>query len=197
MKIYLLKKSEEKGIQGMIEGIVRDGDPVIMQQMNLVPEIRAQWDTHHCKIQRLKIFSEKEDIMYLELKMPFPMSNRDFLLSRYFLNSDQHAEEIERLGFPKTENKRWVLMQHSVELQEYPTIKGIERAESITLLSWEQDRENPKVVYTKSMSQTTLKGKLPGSLVKMGIGKQFLKAHHTSVQAFQKHRANWAKMIKK
>ena len=190
------KKSKEKGVQGIIEGIVRDGNPVIMQQMNVDPEIRAQWDTHHCKFQRVQIFSEKEDLVYSELKMPFPMSNRDFLLSRYYLNSDQHAEEIERLGFPKTENKRWILMQHPVELQEYPAIKGIERADSVTLLIWEQDRENPNIIYTKAMSKTNLKGKIPDSLVNMGIGKQFLKAHHTSIQTFQKHRADWAKMIK-
>jgi hypothetical protein len=181
----------------MALGSIADGDAEIMFQMEFNPEIRVQWDKTYCKIKQLQILSDKEDLVYFEMKLPFPFSNRDLVMSRYYLNSDKDSEEIERLGFPKTNNKRWVLMMHSVVLKEHPPMKGLERAENITVLSWEEDGENPKTVYSKSVSFSDLKGHLPVKMVQKGVPKQFGKSSNNFVDEFRKNRVQWAKLITK
>lgn len=67
-----------------------DVDIDILAQMNIDLSIRKQWDSSFLSLQVLKTLSENKDIIYQEMKMPFPISNRDFLLQRFYANNCSH-----------------------------------------------------------------------------------------------------------
>ena len=195
MTIYGKFKENDSKVAVSNHGVFPDGDIDILAQMNINPEIRKEWD--RSIIKKCQIYSEKEDVLNLELKLPFPFSNRELVVSRYYLNSDNHAEEIERLGFPKTSRRRWVVMQHSVDLSEFPHHKGVERAENHAIFCYEQDTEDPKRCYSKVMSIMDLKGNIPVKMIQKGIGKNSVKQFNTLNEAFNKNRQKWSQMIKK
>ena len=177
--------------------VVPDGDVDILSQMHINLDIRKEWDTSFRKMRVVQTFSEKEDIIHHELKMPFPLSSRDFVHCRYYLNSESHREELERLGIAVGSAKCCVILQHSTVLESCPVAKGVERAENITVSIFEEDSEDSKLVHVKTTSKTDLKGTIPSALLQTCIGIQTLKNFEAYLAAFRKNQDKWKQLLQK
>lgn len=123
-KVYVKFKEGDSRINVRSEATLYDFNIDILAQMNIDLAKRKDWDGSFTNMQLSKKLSENEDVIYHEMKMPFPLSNRDFVQYRYYVNNFLHPEEVEQRGLWKTPNKYWVIVLQSVIMDEHPEKKG-------------------------------------------------------------------------
>ena len=75
------------------------------------------------EIRIIETVSKNVDYMYYHTPMPFPMSDRDFVQKRVYLNNKDDPELVKQLGLYNQEQKYYVMMAKSVERSDCP-VKG-------------------------------------------------------------------------
>jgi len=80
------------------------------------PDYRKVWDDKMIEGFLIEQINSTNDVGYYSVKMPFPLSNRDFVNER---------------SWRVKENKEYVIMNHSVVHSKEPERKGFVRANSI------------------------------------------------------------------
>ena len=100
------------------------------------------------------------DIAYIEVSLPFPMTNRDFVQKRFHA-SNKDDKELE-LGLYDSKHNYYVLMIQSIEHPQYPVQKSPIRAE-IKMNYWliEDDPEVEGGMRFKTKVCQVLNGSLP------------------------------------
>mmetsp|Transcript_35870 Transcript_35870/g.32266 ORF Transcript_35870/g.32266 Transcript_35870/m.32266 type:complete len:85 (-) Transcript_35870:392-646(-) len=78
--------------------------------MKLVGDIeaRAEWDKNIIEAKNVKKFDDTTEVMYMAIKMPLVMSNRDFLMIRQTINDKDHPKEIEESGLKHSECRQFL-----------------------------------------------------------------------------------------
>lgn len=176
-----------------VEALIPNADSDILAQMHIDNKIRREWDTSFCNISCPGIISAREDILYQEYKMPFPISNRDFLLYRYHLCNEKNPEEVEDKGLWNKPNKYWILMLNSIQDDAHPIKKGLTRAHIFTGQVFEQDPQNPDNVIYRMVSQVDMRGHLPSWVINQACGKGTAKVVDDMVKAYRKNANRWKK----
>ena len=190
-KVYVRFKDGESKINVRSEAVLLDADIDILARMNMDIDIRREWDGSFSRVQLSEVFSENEDTIYSEMKMPFPLSNRDFVQYRYYVNNYLHPEEIEKKGLWKKKHKYWLFVLQSVSLPAFPARKGVVRAENTTMLLLEEDEHVPRKVHYKLISATDLRGNIPLWVLQNAVGKQAAKVIDHTISAYRKNASKW------
>lgn len=188
-------KDGDSKINARSEAILLDADIDVLAQMNIDLNIRKEWDGSFTNLQRLEVFSDNEDVIYQEMKMPFPLSNRDFVQYRYYVNNLLHPEEIEKRGLWKSKNKYWIIILQSVSLTERPAKKGAVQGESTAMILLEEDEHVPRKVHYKMYSSTDLKGNIPAWVLHQAGGKQAAKVLDQTFRSYRKNESRWRKQV--
>jgi len=134
-------------------------------------EIRPKME-HPPKVLKLVEQPTKySDVVYSEIHLPFPMTNREFLHKRFYLGNKEYPEVVKELGLYDWDHKYYVIIAESIERPDYPITSKLVRAESkfsYTLI--EEDPNDSEVVRMKSISCTKMNGNIPSSmLASMGM----------------------------
>ena len=196
-QVYVKFKEGDSNIGVRSVATVMDGDIDMLAQMHINLEMRKQWDGTFSSMRIVQSFSENEDLIHHEMKMPFPITNRDFVHYRYYINSQSHGEELDKLGIPRGNGRFWLLMLQTVEYDQIPAGKGVLRAEDTSVMIFEEDKDNPKKVSITLISATDLKGSIPLMALQYSVGKQAGKLLEHFISSFRKNREKWSKQFPK
>lgn len=90
---------------------------------------RKEWDKNILDGKYIETFGNFSEIFYLACKMPFMMSNRDFLFERHRICNKDHPEIIKKYNLPDCKEKYYMCLVKSIELEEVPHDKKFIRAE--------------------------------------------------------------------
>ena len=186
-QVYVKMKAGESNISVYAEGVFKDTSADVIAQMHIDPVMRKKWDTAFNTLQRLETLDENSDILYQELKMPFPLTNRDFIVKRQYFSNQLHPDKAAKYGLKHKTNKYWLLVLNSVEWNA-PVKKGLVRAENpISVMLFEEDPQNPKNTIYKMASQTDLKGNIPAWALNQAVGKGTLKVMESVEHVYHKN----------
>lgn len=186
-------KDGDSRVMVRTEAIIMDGNIDILAKMNIDLETRKEWDKEFSNIHRATVFSENEDLITQEMKMPFPVSDRDFLLHRYYVHNKLHPQEIIKKGLWKKNNSYWTIFLQSVENEHYPVRKSVVRAENTTVLLFEEDADDPRKTRYSMVARTDLKGQIPFWAIKQGVGKKAAKVVDATFDSYRKNVGKWLK----
>lgn len=192
--MYVKLTEGQPTISVRLDATLMDIDIDVIAQMNIDLDIRRQWDHNFETLKTTETLSETEDYTLQELKLPFPLSNREFIVHRCFINNKLHPAEIERLGLWQKKNKYWIILQTSIETTNIPLRKNVVRGSLKTALVIEQDSDDPRKSYYRMISQTDLKGNVPLWALKQGGGRSAAKILNETIQAYHKNAKKWKKI---
>jgi hypothetical protein len=137
-----------------------------MSDMFLDPEKRMQWDNRIKTFELLEVLDATIDVCYTEIEFPFPMSNRDLVQVRYFLDSKNDADLLKKYDIPEKNNRFFLQTNRNITRQDCPEKEGKVRAEMINY-GWilEEIPDKPGFVSYKCVLQQDIKGLAPTILV--------------------------------
>lgn len=106
--------------------------------------------------------SDNLDIFYLEVPMPFPLANRDFVQRSLHLSNKDDPELVKQLELFDWEHTYYVLLRESIERPEYPPQSSPVRGE-MKMNYWlvEQDPHDEDILKFRSVLCQNLNGNLP------------------------------------
>jgi hypothetical protein len=113
------------------------------------------------KLVQVEKTSKNSDVIYAEIDLPFPMTNREFLSQRLYLSNKDDSDLIRQFGLYTKEHRYFVLLQKSTERPDYPEKSKPVRAD-IKLICWlvEEDPTQTNTVRIKQIMCQDMKGNL-------------------------------------
>ena len=110
--------------------------------------------------------SKNSDIIYVELDLPFPMTNRDFVQKRLFVSNKEDPELVRKLGLFDWNHGYHAILVQSTENAGYPAkskpIRGETKMHHILL---EEDPNDKSVLKMKIIISQQLNGDIPKMLL--------------------------------
>jgi len=166
MKIYKKLLEGEPTVTIRFEGTLKGISAENFYKMTQDTTIRIKWDPVPKQLKVIEKTSENSDVIYVEANLPFPMSNRDFVQERLYLNNVDHAELVKELGLYDKPNKYYVLLIKSTEREEFPPkdkpVRGNTKMSYWFIEEDPSDKNSAKVVVLQCQE---LKGMIPVMLV--------------------------------
>jgi len=119
--------------------------------------------------------SKNSDIIYIELDLPFPLTNRDFVQKRLFIANKDDSELVRKLGLFDWSHGYHAILTQSTENAEYPAkskpIRGETKMHHILL---EEDPSDKSIVKMKIVISQQLNGDIP-KIVMNSMGEKMPK----------------------
>jgi len=129
LKIHKKKMEGETTItlsmEGKIPGIKAENFYKMLWDMQYVDKA----DPKPKEFKLVEKIDDNTDVVYVEVALPFPMSNRDFVHKRFHACNKDDKEILQKLGFYDWSHNYYVLMIQGCEHSEYPVKKSPIRAE--------------------------------------------------------------------
>lgn len=166
LKVYKKKMEGDSLITTRCEGSFKDIDIDEIFRMFTDVSIIEKTEPKPKQIKIVEQISKNCDITYVEAKLPFPLSNRDFVSKRLYLCNKDDAELVKKLGLFEKKNKYYVVFQQSVERPEYPVRSSPVRGE-IKMSYWimEEDPVDKTILKFKAITCQDIGGNMPVSLL--------------------------------
>mmetsp|Transcript_14369 Transcript_14369/g.12183 ORF Transcript_14369/g.12183 Transcript_14369/m.12183 type:complete len:149 (-) Transcript_14369:915-1361(-) len=120
LRVY--KKMEEyEGVlttftEATLPGIRAD----LLYEMIFDINTRKEWDDSYQKVNVLEKLSSNEDIVYKEITMPFPLTNRDYVQWRYKLCNKTDPELIKLYNLYDLKTRYYAISIKSVLREDSP-----------------------------------------------------------------------------
>jgi hypothetical protein len=156
--------------------------------MTDIPTI-LKGDTPLKEIKCIEKISNTSDIVYLEMNLPFPMSNRDLLQKRLFLGNKEEPTLVKELGLYDWSHRYYVVLGKSVERADVPLKKDIVRAKA-KMNYWliEEDPQSWNKTKITQVACQEMGGNIPNSV----LNSFGAKGAHTKME---KLRENYTKIF--
>lgn len=81
-------------------------------------------------LKNVEKLSSNSEILYFGMKLPFPFTNRDFLQKRFFFGNKEDPRLAREFGLYDWSHKYYVLMNRSIEREDYPHRQDFVRAQA-------------------------------------------------------------------
>ena len=181
MKIYQRKTQGESGITIRIEATLKNVKQENLVLMNKDITYRQKFERPPKEIKVIEQTSKNSDVIYMEMDLPFPLTNRDFVQKRLFVNNKEDPELTRQLGLWNWDHKYNAIMIQSTEREEYPEkSKPIRGETKMIYLLLEEDPRDATVVKYKMILDQDMKGDIP-KLVKETLGEKMPKRMMTDI----------------
>ena len=163
MKVYRKKETSSTAYTIRIDAILKNINPDNIMAMTRDLSYKAKEERPPKQAKIVENTSENSDISYIEINLPFPMTNRDFLQKRLFINSKKDQELLQKLGlFTNWEHSFYAVMMTSVERADYPVKSKPIRAETrMNYMLFEEDPKDKTVLKVRWVLSQDLRGDLP------------------------------------
>jgi len=112
-----------------IEGTIKGVKPANFFRMLHDPECMKKAKPAPKEFKVVEKINDNADVVYIHMPLPFPMSDRDFVYQRLYLNNKDHAKLVKQLGLYDKKHKYYVVMVKSVERDDCPLYDKLVRAE--------------------------------------------------------------------
>jgi len=154
------------------EAVFEDMDIDVIFEMFINIEIRKQTSTKVKNLAMIESFNANEQIIYQEMVLPTPVSNRDQVQYRAHFCNKTNPDYVKTHQLFEKENKYYMLYMRSCERSDVPEKKGIVRGETV-LMGWilEEDISNPKNCNFILVSNVDPKGSIPDFMTKSMAAK--------------------------
>jgi len=127
---------------------------------------RLTWDPLPKILTLIEKPNANSDVIYQEVPLPFPMSDRDFVQERFYLDSKKDAGLVKELGLFNFTHQYYILMVKSVERSEYPAKDKPVRGETkMTYWLLQEDPNDKDSMRLFVLMCQDLKGMIPTMLV--------------------------------
>lgn len=174
-----------------MEGVLKGAKAENLVKMQRDISYRAKDERPPKAVKIIEETSKNSDIMYIEIDLPFPMTNRDFVQKRLFVQNKEDPELVKQLGLWNWDHAYNVVMIQSVERAEYPVKSKPIRAEtSINFILFEEnpaDKTSLKVTWVLSQD---LRGDIPKMIIN-SMGEKVPKKIFTEM--LKNHEKNFGK----
>lgn len=156
----------ESCITTRIEGILINVDPAKFFQMMTDLPTMLKCEPPMKQLKCLEELNKNSDVIYIEAKCPFPLSDRDFIQQRLFVGNKEDPKLIKKLGLYDWKHRYYVVIQESVEREDYPPQKSPVRG-TVKMSYWllEEDPLEKNTVKFKAVACQDIGGKVPVSLL--------------------------------
>ena len=165
IKVYKKKIEGDSVITTKVEGTLNASAEKLFKMMTDLPTMQ-KCDLPLKNLKCVEQHSRNSDTIYFEMKVPFPMSNRDILNQRIYLGNKEDSALVKELGLYDWGHTYYVILNQSVERADCPPQKGIVRANT-KMNFWlieEDQRESGKTKVTQVVSQD-MGGSIPASVL--------------------------------
>ncbi len=134
--------------------------------MFLDPDKRKVWDKRIMEFEVLDMPTSNSDIIYTTIEFPMPLSNRDLLQVRHFVDNKKDEDLIKKYGLPEKSHHYFFQVNKSCTRKDCPDKKGFVRAD-MQKAGWiaEEIPDKPGYISYKSLMQQDIKGSAPTFLV--------------------------------
>ncbi len=148
--------------EGYFKGLKAENLFKMMQDLS----IRPKWDPLPKQLKLIEQLTANSDVIYTEANLPFPISNRDYVQERLFIDSKKDAELVKKLGLFDLKNRYFVLMVKSIERSDYPAQDKLVRGETkINYWFIQEDPNDSGSLRLLVVQCQDLKGIIPTMLV--------------------------------
>ena len=165
-------KTFKKTIEGddvvtvKVEAIIRGlkAENIFKMQSDL--EYKSKLNNAPKQLKLIEQTSKNSDIIYIEVDLPFPMTNRDFVLKRLYMGNKEHPELIKKFDLYEWEHRYYAIIVQSTEREDYPRKDKPVRADS-KMNHWliEEDPNDKDVVKVKLLSCQKMNGNIPNMMM--------------------------------
>jgi hypothetical protein len=187
--IKAYKKSNDPLPWVWMKTTFEDVDLDALFKMQYQMDLRKLWDKNIVKDQIIEEVNDTEDVQYLEMKLPFPLSNRIVLQHRAYVNNKDHPELVKKYNLYKKEQKYYMIHSKSIERADVQDPKGSVRMEIVfTGGILEEDPSNPRNVHVTIISCALPGGYVPMKLVTMGISQMPQMTFDPIKKAYKEHK---------
>ncbi len=135
-------------------------DNFVLMQRDIA--YREKFATPPKQIKMIDRTSQNTDIIYLEVNLPFPMTNRDFVQKRLFVCNKEDPELARKLGLFDWSHKYYAILVQSTESADCPEkskpIRGDTKMHHMLL---EEDPNDKSVLKVKMVMSQAMKGDIP------------------------------------
>jgi len=129
LKIFKKKTEGETVITLSIEGTIKGVNAEKFFRMLNDTECAKKAKPAPKEFKILEKINDNVDFVYIHMPLPFPMSDRDWVQQRLYLNNKDHAKLVKQLGLYDKKHKYYVLAVKSVERDDCPLVDKLIRAE--------------------------------------------------------------------
>jgi len=166
-------KSHRKPLNGGAEFITRAEstikgltiDNIVLMNRDLSYKLNRKEAPKQLKL--VEQINKETDVIYMELPFPFPMSNRDLVVKRFFAGNKENADLIKQLGLPEKSHRYFLMLSESTERSEYPEKSKPVRGKILNYTMLEEEDANDKTTLKVTVfTQSELKLSLPKSAMK-------------------------------
>lgn len=146
-----------------------------------------QWEKNAKLLETLEKIDDNTDVIYMEIKMPFPFENRDMVQKRIAINNKKNPELIKKYGLPEKDVEYVIIQAQSVERSEKPEIKKITRANTVlSVCVMEKDTTVPNRIHIKMIVCNDIKMKVPHIMRNMMLKQMGKMMISTLTDAYKK-----------
>jgi len=168
VKVYRKPASDDSEIQMNIKAVLSGVKACNIFKILKEPEFREKIGRPPKIFEIVEQTSDNSDVIYLEIDLPSPLINRDFVQKRLYLGNKEDPELIELLNLYKSEHSYYLIVTESTERPEYPEKDKPVRGD--TLINYTLIEEDPKEEGLVNIN-LVFHQKLNGNVPKGVLGK--------------------------
>lgn len=148
-------------------------------------DLRSEWDE---RIKDTKVILELPEgkVGYSVLNTPFPLSDRDAVIKLYRICNKTHSDLVKKYGLPTVDYKYYLILDESVEIEEYPKKKGKERAQLNSFYMIEEVTDKKDCFKVRTSMRNDLGGSIPDFLMNTMAKKMPKKIFNDLVECIPK-----------
>lgn len=134
-------------------------------------ELKKQWDERCKGGDAIAFFPGEGKLFTIQLKMPFPLTDRDSVEKRHAICNKLHPDLVKKYGLPEKDNKYWFIVIEPIKLKGYEETSDFVRATFTLVFLAEELSEKPGFISLKGVMHNDAGGMIPNFLVNFLAGK--------------------------
>lgn len=184
-KIYKKVIEGATSVSVRTEAILKGVDAAKLHKLLSDIHLNTKGDPLTKSVKVVEQLSPNSDVVHIEVTLPFPLSNREFLVKRIYFNNKDNVDLVKKLGLYQKDHIYYVIMVESTMRPEYPVKSSPVRGHT-KMLYWliEEDPKDKNTARAITISSQDIGGNVPLSLQNKAVPQ---KAH----EAIERHLTNY------
>jgi len=166
MKIYSKEENSKTGFTTRVDAVMKGVKAKNVMLMIRDINYRKKAERPPKKIKILEKV-KNTDVIYVELDLPDPLTNRDLLQKRLFVGNKDDPELVKKLDLFDWDHEYHAIIVESIERADYPPMTKPIRAEmKMHHMLLEEVPDDPTLLKIRVVSNMELNGEIPDSMMK-------------------------------
>jgi len=166
MKMYKKMREGDEVVTVRVDGVFKglEAEKIFKMQTDL--KLKVQMSEAPAQVKLVEQVSANTDVIYLEIALPFPLANRDFVQKRLYVGNKEDPELVKKLGLYDWSHKYYAFLSEATERPEYPPKSKLVRAETkMNYWIFEEDPNEKGTVKVRLVTCQKLNGNIPNVMI--------------------------------